>query len=72
MSANTIFNIKSEWLKNALINKKNYEALYKKSIQDNENFWKQQGRRIEWFKPYTKIKDVKYSSKDVHIKWYYD
>ena len=72
MSSNTIFNIKSEWLKDALINKKGFESLYKESIQDNVNFWKQQGQRIEWIKPYTKIKDVKYSSKDVHIKWYYD
>ena len=72
MNTNTIFNIKPQWLKDALINKKDYENIYEKSIQDNENFWKQQGKRIDWIKPYTKIKDVKYSSTNVHIKWYYD
>ena len=59
MSSNTIFEIKSQWSKDALINKKDYETLYEKSIQDNLNFWKQQGQRVDWIKPYTKIKDVK-------------
>ena len=72
MNSNIIFEIEPQWSKEALINKKDYESLYEKSIQDNENFWKQQGQRINWIKPYTKIKDVKYSSKEVHIKWYYD
>ena len=72
MNTNTVFNIKPQWVKDALINKNDYENIYEKSIQDNENFWKQQGQRIDWIKPYTKIKDVKYSSTNVHIKWYYD
>ena len=38
MSSNTIFEIKSQWSKDALINKKDYETLYEKSIQDNLNF----------------------------------
>ena len=72
MSSEKIFKIKHEWSKNALVNKKGYESLYKESIVDNETFWKKHGQRIEWIKPYKKIKDVKYSSKDVHIRWYYD
>ena len=31
-----------------------------------------EGKRIDWIKPYKKIKDVKYSKTDVKIKWYYD
>ena len=30
------------------------------------------GKRITWIKPYTKIKDIKYSKEDVKIKWFYD
>ena len=37
-----------------------------------KNFGREQGKRIDWIKPFSKIKDVKYSSKDVVIKWYYD
>ena len=35
MSPNTIFNIKSEWVKDSVINKKDYENLYKESIIEN-------------------------------------
>ena len=60
------------WSKRAYVNKKAYEKKYNLSIKDNENFWKKEGKRITWIKPYTKIKDVKYSKTDVKIKWFYD
>jgi len=64
--------IRENWIQNAKINKNDYALLYDKSINENEEFWKEQGKRIDWIKPFSKIKDVKYSSKDVVIKWYYD
>ena len=64
--------IKSEWVKRALINKSGYEKKYKKSIKNNEDFWKKEGKRITWIKPYKKIKNVKYSKDEVYIKWYED
>ncbi|SVB79194.1 uncharacterized protein METZ01_LOCUS232048, partial [marine metagenome] len=64
--------IRENWIQNAKVNKNDYALLYDKSINKNEEFWKEQGKRIDWIKPFSKIKDVKYSSKDVVIKWYYD
>ena len=49
-----------------------YKKKYNLSVKENENFWKKEGKRITWIKPYTKIKDVKYSKEDVKIKWFYD
>ncbi len=49
-----------------------YQAMYKRSIDDPEGFWADEGKRIDWIKPYSKIKDVSYALGDVHIKWYYD
>ena len=72
MNSKSIFSVKDEWAKNALVDKTAYEKIYKNSINDNENFWREQGKRINWIKPYTKIKDVKFSSKDTYIKWFYD
>ena len=72
MNSNNIFHTKTEWLKNAIINKEDYKSLYKESINENENFWRKQGKRIDWIRPYSKIKDIKYSSSDVCIKWFYD
>jgi len=67
-----IYKVKSEWLKKALVGKNIYEKKYSQSLKDNEGFWRKEGKRITWIKPYTKIKDVKYSSSDVNIKWFYD
>ena len=72
ISKELIIKTKSEWVKKALINKSGYEKKYKKSIKNNEDFWKAEGRRITWIKPYKKIKNVKYSKDDVYIKWYED
>ena len=64
--------IKDHWKKNALVDEKEYLSMYKDSVENNENFWNQQGGRINWKKKYSKTKNIKYSSKDVSIKWYYD
>ena len=71
-SKELVFKVPKKWSNSAYINKSQYEKKYKLSIKDNEGFWKKEGKRIDWIKPYTKIKDVKYSKTDVRIKWYYD
>ena len=71
-SQELIFKVPKKWSKNAYVNKSQYEKKYKLSIKDNEGFWKKEGKRINWIKPYTKIKDIKYSKTEVRIKWYYD
>ena len=68
---NIVFRVPDKWSKQALINKNQYEKKYKQSIKDNESFWAKEGKRITWIKPYSKIKDVKYSKDEVNIKWYY-
>jgi acetyl-CoA synthetase len=69
---NLVFKVSKNWSKEAYINKSQYEKKYKLSIKENENFWRKEGKRITWIKPYTKIKDIKYSKEEVNIKWYYD
>ena len=72
MSEEKLFKVKKEWINDSYVSREEYEKKYKESIDNNENFWSNEGKRIDWIKPYNKIKDVKYSSKDVHIKWFYD
>ena len=67
-----IFKTKPEWVKSALVNKSKYQKKYSDSIKNNNDFWKKEGKRITWIKPYKKIKDIKYSEKEVKIKWYED
>ena len=67
-----IFKVPKRWSRTAYVDAKEYEKKYKMSIKDNESFWRKEGKRIDWIKPYTKIKDVKYSKTEVKINWYYD
>ena len=67
-----IIKTKPEWVKSALASKAKYQKKYSDSIKNNDGFWKTEGKRITWIKPYKKIKNVKYSKKDVRIKWYED
>ena len=56
----------------SLISEKEYNEMYSLSIEENEKFWENYGRNIDWIKPYTKTKDVSYNLDDLHIKWFYD
>jgi acetyl-CoA synthetase len=67
-----LFKVPADWAKNSYVDQSSYEAKYKESINNNEKFWADEGKRIHWFKPYTKVKDVIYSTKKVSIKWFYD
>ena len=71
-SKELVFKVPKKWSNNAYVDKSGYEKKYKLSIKDNEDFWRKEGKRIDWIKKYKKIKDVKYSKTDVKIRWYYD
>ncbi len=49
-----------------------YDEMYRRSVEDPEGFWGEHGKRIDWFKPYTKVQDVSYAKDDLHVRWYYD
>ena len=71
MADNTLFPVPQEWAKKAWINETKYEEMYKRSVADPEGFWGEQGKRLHWIKPFTKVKDTSYTG-DVSIRWYYD
>lgn len=72
MTSKTIYPIKHEIGLTALINNEQYEALYKRSIEDSEGFWAEQGRRIDWIQPFTQVRDVSFDEHNVDINWYQD
>ena len=71
-SEELIIKTRPEWVKNSLATKSKYQDKYTQSIKSNDEFWKKEGKRITWIKPYKKIKDVKYSTKEVKINWFQD
>ena len=67
-----VFKVFPEWKKKGLVNQSSYEKMYEESVSNNEKFWEKHGKRINWIKPYSQIKDVTYSKEKVDIKWFYD
>ena len=64
--------IPAQFAKNTLIDNARYQELYAQSVADPDAFWAEQGKRLEWIKPYTKVKNTSYQYPDVSIKWYED
>ena len=62
----------NKWIKEAKINSDEYQSLYKESISENDDFWRKNAARIDWFKKFSKVKNIKYSKEDVNIKWFED
>ena len=54
------------------LNLKTREIMYQQSISDPEEFWRQQGNRIDWIKAPTQIKNTRFTPNDVSIQWYAD
>ena len=72
MSVPDIYKSK-DWVKDkALITTDDYEKLYSQSITDPISFWGEQGKRLDWYTPYTKIRDYSYNKNNLYIKWYED
>ena len=57
---------------NAHVNAAKYDAMYHASIADPEGFWLEQAQRIDWMKPFTKVKDVDFTFGQVKINWFAD
>ena len=72
MSDQNLFKVTAEREANAIINSAGYIEMYERSLADPVKFWEEEGKRIDWIKPYTKVKDVSYAETDLHIKWFYD
>jgi len=70
--SNEIFPVSDEWAARAYINDERYAALYEASIRDPETFWRAEASRLNWMKPFTRVKNVSYDAKDLHIKWFED
>jgi acetyl-CoA synthetase len=67
-----VYEVSASWAKRAWINKAQYQELYDSSVNDPDAFWREQGKRIDWFKPFTKVKNTSFAAPDVSIRWFED
>ena len=64
--------VNKTWSESSHINRKTYDDLYAESIDSPETFWRKHGQRIDWIKPYTKVKNTSYKKNNVSIQWFED
>ncbi|NEK24255.1 acetate--CoA ligase [Sulfitobacter sp. JBTF-M27] len=61
-----------EMAADAHVNAARYTEMYEASINDPEGFWREQGARVDWMKPFSQVKDVDFTLGNVKINWYAD
>ena len=67
-----IYDVPAEWAKRAFADSTKYHAMYDRSIADPEGFWAEQGKRIYWYRHFTKVKNTSFDPHNVSIKWFED
>src|SRR5210317_2208537 len=54
------------------VDQQRYEEMYGLSVEDNAGFWSEQARRINWIKPFSKVRDVSWDRSNVFTRWFED
>ena len=60
------------WARKAWADSDTYKQMYERSIADPVGFWGEHGKRVDWIKPYTQVKDVSFDAGDLHVRWFHD
>lgn len=72
MSDSDLHPVPDAWAKSAHINDEKYLEMYQASVNDPDAFWAEHGKRVDWIKPFTKVKNTSYDYHNVSIKWFED
>ena len=72
MSERALYPVAEEWKRGTLCDDETYRRMYERSVADPEAFWAEHGRRIDWIRPYARVKDVSYAADDLRIRWFHD
>ena len=67
-----VYEVPAEFARKARVDASRYAADYARSLQDPGAFWGEVGRRLDWIKPYTEVRDVSFDLHNFRIRWYGD
>ena len=67
-----LFPVPDVWRERARVDRAAYEKMQAEALADPSGFWGEQGKRLDWLKPYTQVKDVSFHREDFRIRWYHD
>ena len=67
-----MYDVPADWRKRAYVDDAKYNEMYARSVKDPNGFWGEQAKRIDWIKPFSKVKNTSYDPSNVSIKWFED
>ena len=70
--AEAVYPVPAEWAANALVDDAGYQAMYRRSVEDPDGFWGEQAQRIDWIRPFTKVRQTSFHQADFGIEWFGD
>jgi acetyl-CoA synthetase len=72
MTEQQLYPVTAQAGRDALIDERQYRAMYRYSIDEPEAYWAEQANRIDWIRPFAEVKDVSFAQADLHISWFRD
>jgi acetyl-CoA synthetase len=72
MSEAKLYPVTKDWADRAYIDAERYQDMYRRSIDDPDGFWAEQAKRIDWMKPFSRVKNTSFAYPDISIKWFED
>ena len=70
--SDSVLEVPPEWRQRAWIDRPRYDEMYSRSLSDPDGFWRGEARRIDWIRPFTKVKNVSWVPDNLFIKWFED
>src|SRR5882757_10064250 len=70
--SDSVFPVPEEWKKRAHMTAAQYDAAYAESLRDPDGYWRKEAARLDWAKPFTKVKNVNWNPDNLSIKWFED
>ncbi len=67
-----LYKVPENWPAQAYVDDAGYRDMYARSVRDPEGFWGDHGKRIDWIKPYTRVKRTSFAPGNVSIEWFGD
>ena len=67
-----IYDVPDAFKERSLIGPARYEEMYAQSVKDPDAFWGEHGRRIDWIRPYSRVKNTSFAPGEVSIEWFGD
>ncbi|HPE47730.1 MAG TPA: acetate--CoA ligase [Hyphomonas sp.] len=67
-----VYPVPADFAAQANLTPEKYREMYEASIADPDAFWGEHGKRLNWMKPYSIVKDVSWETGDLHVRWYTD